>query len=126
MHHTPRRAWILAPAFCALVACQAAAAPGLESVGNTDGGLTWQLGTVQPGAVAREVVLFVYGPSYEQLAKILAQARTEFAGLTAPPAAGQSESVVWIRNDTTDFALEAPGSFFWEGNRQSLRCPAGG
>jgi hypothetical protein len=33
---------------------------------------------------------------------------------------------VWLRNDLTDFALQGPGHFFWEGGRQSLTGERGG
>jgi len=107
-----------------------ALAEGLESSGNTDGVLTWRIGTLQPGKAAREVVLLGFDKSPEEVAKRLQQARRRFASLPDPPAAQQSDQppaeVVWIRNETTDFALAAPGHFFWEGLRQGLTGPQGG
>ena len=111
-----------------LLAVEISAAAGLSSSGNTDGLLTWDLGTVEPGASAREVVLFAYAESYEKAAGLLEQARREFAPLPEAPAAeaARPAATVWIRNAATDFALEGPGHFFWEGRRQSLTCKRGG
>ena len=101
---------------------------GLTSSGNVDGVLTWKLGDLAPGASAREVVLFVYDASPEKAAKLLEQARKDFAALAEPadPKDAKAEPTVWVRNDTTDFALQGPGHFFWEGGRQSLTSRAGG
>ena len=103
-------------------------ASGLSSTGNADGHLTWRLGTLEPGRAAREVVLFAYGPSYAEAAKVVEQARRELANLPEPPPRGDAKPppTVWIRNGVTDFALEGPGHFFWEGGRQSLTGPQGG
>lgn len=102
-------------------------APGREAAGNTDGVLTWALGTIRPGETARQVVLFVFDSSYDDLAARLPEVRAQFRQL--PPPGNPTETAdrtVWIANEATDFALEAPGSFFWEGGRQSLRSEAGG
>jgi hypothetical protein len=107
----------------------ACAGAGLASAGNTDGLLTWRLGDLGPGASAREVVLFAFGPSAEAAAKALADARSQFADLTAPPAPpadAKPPAIAWIAGDATDFALEGPAHFFWEGGRQSLTAKAGG
>ena len=105
------------------------AAAGLSSAGNTDGVLTWRLGDLEPGASAREVVLFVFGPSRTEVAESLKAARARFADLPDPPALPKDAKpapTVWIGNDATDFALQGPAHFFWEGGRQSLTGKAGG
>ena len=106
------------------------AAAGLDSTGNTDGVLTWQMGAIQPGGSTRQVVLFAYGESPKAVAEHLETARQQLAELPDPPAVATDKPappVVWIENDTTDFALAGPGHFFWEGvNRQSLVCSKGG
>ncbi|NQT37924.1 MAG: PD40 domain-containing protein, partial [Planctomycetes bacterium] len=117
--------------FSIVAGCVAAAsaADGLESLGNTDGVLTWQIGTLASGDSARRVVLFAFDPSPKDLAKHLEQARRKFAQATQPaePAGqGTASEIVWIKNATTDFAVSGPGHFFWEGARQSLTCPQGG
>ena len=103
-------------------------ADGLSSTGNADGLLTWRMGTLEPGQSARQVVLFTYGPSYGEAIKALEQARREFGSLPDAPARGDAKPLptVWIRNTATDFALEGPGHFFWEGGRQGLTGPQGG
>ena len=102
---------------------------GLDSGGNTDGVLTWHLGTVEAGRSAREVVLFAFDASHEKVAKLLEAARQEFARLPDPPASpadAKPQPTAWIRNAATDFAIEGPGHFFWEGKRQSLTSKRGG
>ncbi|KPK43124.1 MAG: hypothetical protein AMK72_13725 [Planctomycetes bacterium SM23_25] len=102
---------------------------GLDSAGNTDGVLTWHLGTVEAGGSAREVVLFAFDASHEKVTSLLEAAREEFARLPDPPpaaAGAKPQPTAWIRNDSTDFALEGPGHFFWEGKRQSLASARGG
>jgi hypothetical protein len=59
---------------------------GLDSVGNTDGILTWQIGTLAAGKSSRQVVLFAFGDSYEKVAERLQTARRPFAALPDPPA----------------------------------------
>jgi len=101
----------------------------LESSGNTDGVLTWQIGTLAPGASAREVVVFAFGASHQEAGTVLDRCRRDFAEVpTIPtvPSGKPAEPVVWITNGVTDFALAGPGYFFWEGGRQSLTCPKGG
>lgn len=115
----------------ALGLCRPAAAAGgaeRESIGNTDGLLTWRLGELASGQSAREVVLFVYGKSAADVASLLRQARAQFARMPEPPAGagGKAEATVWIRNGVTDFALQGPGHFFWEGVRQGLTGVRGG
>jgi len=111
---------LLAPGVCL--------ASGLSSTGNADGHLTWRVGTLEPGRSDRRVVLFAFGPSYAEAAKVLNQARQEFANPREPPPRGDArpQPTVWIKNAVTDFALEGPGHFFWEGGRQSLTGPQGG
>ena len=102
---------------------------GLDSGGNTDGVLTWRLGKVEAGRSVREVVLFAFDSSHEKVAKRVQQARREFANLPDPPpvpAGAGPQPTAWIKNDSTDFALEGPGHFFWEGKRQSLTSKRGG
>ena len=101
---------------------------GPDSTGNTDGLLTWALGTIEPGRSAREVVLFAFDDSAEKAAKALDGARQEFARLPDPPARGDAkpQPTAWISSAATDFALEGPGHFFWEGKRQSLTSKRGG
>jgi len=105
-------------------------AAGVDSSRNTDGVLTWHMGTIQPGQSTRQVVLFAYAESPQGVAKHLAAARRQFAELPNPPAVATDQpapSLVWIENDVTDFALAGPGHFFWEGvKRQSLVCSKGG
>ena len=43
-----------------------------------------------------------------------------------PRTAGNAEETIWIKNEVTDFALQGPGHFFWEGGRQSLASERGG
>jgi len=107
---------------------QAAPAAGLDSMGNTDGLLTWTIGTLVPGDSERRVVLFAFDDSHKEVAKRLEAARRQFAKPAEPlkPAADPPPGVVWINNGTTDFALTGPGHFFWEGLRQGLTCPKGG
>ena len=120
-----------------------------ESSGNTDGLLTWQLGDlaagsprgilpsatqpetggfIPPGESAREVVLFVFGKNTEAVTSLLEQARQQFAKTPEPTPGtlGKTEETIWIKNDVTDFALQGPGYFFWEGGRQSLTSERGG
>ena len=107
----------------------AVSAGGLESMGNTDGVLTWRIGTIPPGGSGREVVLFAFDASHEKLAKRLEAARRQFAKLPEPPQARAGQAappIAWIKNGTTDFALAGPGHFFWEGGRQGLTGPKGG
>ena len=105
----------------------------VDSTGNTDGILTWWVGSLPPGKSDRQVVLFAFGGSPGEVAGHLAAARKRFATLPhpegTPPDAtsdGSAPEIVWIKNDTTDFALSGPGHFFWEGRRQSLTGPQGG
>ncbi|MHC4404956.1 MAG: TolB family protein, partial [Planctomycetota bacterium] len=112
-----------------MVACTAAAAVETESMGNTDGVLVWQIGTLPPGQTAREVVLFAFDDSHEKVLKRLSAARRQFAESPEPVSASPADpapEVVWIKNDATDFALAGPGHFFWEGLRQGLTGPHGG
>ena len=101
---------------------------GLSSTGNVDGCLTWRLGDIEAGQSARTVVLFGFENSHAKLTELLAQARRQFATPPEPPAAGgpNPPATVWLRNAATDFALQAPGCFFWEGGKQSLAFSGGG
>jgi len=104
-------------------------AAGIESTGNTDGLLTWEVGRLGAGETDRQMVLFAFAPEHGELVKRLDAARRRFAAWpdSNRPAADSSVSTIaWIKNDTTDFALAGPGHFFWEGQRQALTCPKGG
>lgn len=104
-------------------------AGGLESEGNTDGVLTWRLGTLEVGQSAREAVLFVFADSFEEVVKRLQASRDRFAGLAEPSKAARGKvtgSPVWIKNDATDFAMEGTGFFRWRLKRQALSGPRGG
>ena len=107
----------------------AAEAAGAEAFGNTDGVLTWRPGTLAPGQSAREVVLFAFDTSHADVARRLEAARRRFADMPAPSAAspsGPAPAKVWIKNETTDFALEGPCYFRWRLVRQGLACAQGG
>ncbi|MBN1422691.1 MAG: hypothetical protein JXP34_28200 [Planctomycetes bacterium] len=100
-----------------------------ESAGNTDGVLTWSIGDLAPGGSARRVVLFAFDRSLEAAAARLEEARRHHARPAEPaeiPPEGSAPGLVWIRNEATDFALEGPGRFYWEGRKQSLAGPRGG
>ena len=103
---------------------------GQESTGNVDGSISWELGSLEPGQSVRETVLFVMGKSYEEAVARLLSARDEFAAHPEPDGEAErmteTEETVWIENAFTDFALQGPGHFFWEGSRQGFRGPAGG
>ncbi|MCL4177659.1 MAG: hypothetical protein KJ072_07905, partial [Verrucomicrobia bacterium] len=103
---------------------------GQEAAGNVDGSLTWELGSLEPGQSARETVLFVMGANYEETAARLREARDGSVPATRPdpPAKreGAADQTVWIENDSTDFALQGPGHFFWESIRQSFKGAPGG
>jgi hypothetical protein len=108
--------------------CQTTFAAGLSSSGNTDGLLTWRLGDLAPGRAAREVAIFTFDKSRDGAARRLEEARRELANLPEPPStpAITAASTVWLKNEATDFALQGPGHFFWEGGRQSLAFSGGG
>ncbi len=122
-------------AFCFVISsittftATAAGADGLESLGNTDGILTWHLDSIEPGATARETVIFAYAESRKKLLTLLESARRDFAKpLVSLPAESDvpGSKIVWINNGVTDLALDENGSFFWEGGRQALKCRRGG
>lgn len=107
-------------------------AAGLESVGNVDGVLTWQLGNLAPGSSAREAVLFTFGTSADDAARQLEAARGRFAkpsAMAAPSGAGaDAGKVIRIKNEATDFALYGTGFFRFDqaGQPQMLACSHGG
>ena len=68
-----------------LAAGSVARGAGLNSMGNTDGVLTWSLGTLAPGKTARHVVLLSYDKSHEALAERLDAARKHFGEMREPP-----------------------------------------
>ena len=115
-------------AILAVMVVAPAGAAGLDSAGNVDGVLTWRLGTIGGGQSAREVVLFAFDRSPEDVLARLDQARGEFAKGPPPETAptGEAPPKVWIHDDTTDFALEGPCFFRWRMERQALKCPRGG
>ncbi|MHC4098391.1 MAG: hypothetical protein ACYSU3_20320, partial [Planctomycetota bacterium] len=107
----------------------AAGADGLESLGNTDGILTWHLDSLGPGDSTQETVIFAYAKSRKKLLPLLESARRDFVAKSEPlqiASDTKGGKVVWINNGTTDLALQANGSFFWEGKRQALKCERGG
>ena len=125
MRTSIRVLWLSAAMLVSGAACLGA---GLSSTGNTDGLLTWRLGALEAGKSAREVVLFAFDNSADGVAKRLEQARQQFKSLPKPPGAptAKPQATVWIKNAATDFALQGPGHFFWEGARQGLTCDKGG
>lgn len=110
------------------LATAASVAATAESVGNTDGLLTWQLGDLAAGQSAREVVLFGYSKTAAEAVLLLEQARDQFSKMPEPAAdaPATTEATIWIKKEVTDFALQGPGHFFWEGARQSLAGEYGG
>ncbi|MFV2069295.1 MAG: hypothetical protein ACC645_20205, partial [Pirellulales bacterium] len=119
------------------VACRQATAADGTSTGNTDGVLVWDVGALQKDASFRTVVLFASGASYDETVELLGAGRRMFAKPSLLPdhgsdlpdrgsETGPNVPTAWIRNDVTDFALDAAGCFFWEGARQSLTGPKGG
>ncbi|HYW81236.1 MAG TPA: hypothetical protein VE890_16755, partial [Thermoguttaceae bacterium] len=112
-----------------LVTVNMSLAAGLDSAGNTDGVLTWQIGTLDAGESARQVVLFAFDDSHEALVERLDAARKEFPVLSDVQSAETerpASDVVWVKNDTTELGLAGPGHFFWEGLRQGLKSAEGG
>jgi len=106
-----------------------AMAGGLESTGNTDGVLTWNLGVLEPGESMKKTVIFAYADSHDKLIALLERARRDLKNLSDSPRTIRETNLrgdVWIKNDVTDFVLGAGGSFFWEGKRQALTCAHGG
>ena len=104
-------------------------AGGLESLGNVDGVLTWELDSIEPGESAIETVLFAFADSREDLVALLESARSDLGELPETPAAAEGEASAgnaWIRNASTDFGLSKTGAFLWEGYRQALICARGG
>jgi len=85
---------------------------GLESAGNVDGVLHWQLGDLGPGKSAREVVIFAQGDSYSAILKAVKGARRDFSSMGGVKTVlSAEEEIVWLHNSATDFALEASGCF---------------
>ncbi|MHC4112487.1 MAG: HzsA-related protein [Planctomycetota bacterium] len=114
---------------CSVLLPASAMAGGLESMGNTDGVLTWNLNTLKPGSSMKKTVIFAYADSRNKLVALLEQARSDLKNLSDSPritSKTNGTGVVWIRNAATDFALGASGSFFWEGKLQALTCAHGG
>ncbi len=104
------------------------AAP-LESSGNADGVLTWQLGKIDPGKQVRRTVLFAFEENHKDLAAALKGHRAAAGRINTECAADQPSAkgkTLWIRNDHTDVALQPYGAFFWEKGKQALACKHGG
>ncbi len=103
---------------------------GQEAAGNVDGSLTWELGSMEVGQSARQTVLFVMGANSEETVARLRAARDGCLSAAEPetPAKEEvaTEQTIWIGNDSTDFALQGPGHFFWESIRQSFPGTSGG
>jgi hypothetical protein len=128
MHALPALARVLALSL-ATWSASANMAPGLQSVGNVDGVLTWDCGTLAPGQSVRELILFVHDRSASAAADRLEAARREFAEsspLPGSPPSAAGGATVWLKNERTDFALEGPSFFRWRLKRQSLASPEGG
>ncbi|MBN2310275.1 MAG: hypothetical protein JXR94_14970 [Candidatus Hydrogenedentes bacterium] len=130
---TGERFWRTAALVVFIAAAGGAAfADGLESLGNTDGVLTWDLGTLAPGESARLAVIFAFAESLEAVTERVGEARRCFAGpsdaaVAGPRPAGEPPAgPAWVKNGHTDLALDANGAFFWEGARQALACERGG
>jgi hypothetical protein len=126
---TASLAWYFVVSMSFTFTATAAGADGLESLGNTDGILTWHLDSLGPGDSAQETVIFAYTKSRKKLLPLLEAARRDLARQSGPlPIASDTNGsgVVWISNGVTDLALEANGSFFWEGKRQALTSERGG
>ncbi len=102
-------------------------AAGMDSIGNVDGVLTWHLGDIPVGESRSRTAILAWDADLEALVSRLQRVRKE-ADLPADgrPAAKQAGDVIWISSGVTDFALNDAGSFYWEGRRQALACPAGG
>jgi hypothetical protein len=99
------------------------------SAGNVDGVLTWNLGSLEPGASTRHVLLFAFDESHERLVARLDAVRQQFAEPTTPGAVDANAPApekAWIANEATDFALERTGYFSWRSVQQALRCDRGG
>ena len=106
-------------------------AAGNESVGNVDGVLTWNLGDLPPGDTARQVVLFAYADSHEQISKTIETARKQFdtipAAMNVAPETALQKRPLVIRNSATDFAFGSLGSYTHDGGHgQRLACDKGG
>ncbi|HOX37396.1 MAG TPA: hypothetical protein PL033_05335 [Candidatus Brocadiia bacterium] len=114
---------------CCLFSSASIRADGIESVGNADGVLTWELGSLEPGGKATVSVFLAYSASYKVLVELkegLLKEAAAFQKIGNDTQDAEPAPIVWISNAATDFALHSDGSFFWEGNRQSLRCERGG
>ena len=120
--------FFLAPVLACILPATNVTAGGLESTGNTDGLLTWNLGQLEPSGSVKTTTLFAYADSYDKLLALLEKARADLKITpdSPPPPETTSSGIVWIKNALTDFALDADGAFFWEGNRQALKCTHGG
>ncbi len=95
-----------------LFSATGAMAAGLESAGNVEGVLQWQLGDLEPGKSAREVVIFAHADSYGALSKTVKRARRDFSSMGGVKTVfAPEEEIVWLENSATDFALEASGCF---------------
>ena len=113
-------------------ATETASVARADSRGNTDGIISWQIGTLAPQESSRRVVLFAFDKSHKEVLKRLDEARQRFATLGEPPTARAEVGTVEpvrIKNAATDFALAQAGHFnYLEGKsrKQSLACSKGG
>ena len=64
-----------APVAAVVMLAAGATARGLESAGNTNGVLHWNLGAPEAGGSVRRVVIFAHADSYDKLTTLLQQAR---------------------------------------------------
>lgn len=117
----------LALVSAAILAPVSLLAAGMESIGNVDGVVTWNLGDIPAGESRSRTAIVAWDADLGALVSRLQRARGE-ADLSADgkPATKQAGDVVWISSGVTDFALNDAGSFYWEGRSQALACPAGG
>ena len=81
---TASLAWYFVVSMSFTFIASAAGADGLESLGNTDGILTWHLDSLGPGDSARETVIFAYTKSRKKLLTLLESARRDFARPSKP------------------------------------------
>ena len=118
-----------APVLAAIFLATTVIADGLDSTGNTDGLLTWNIGRLEPDKSAKKTVIFAYSESYNKLLALLEKVRDDLKNMPDSPKnapKSTSSGIIWIQNSLTDFAMDAGGAFFWEGNRQALKCAHGG
>lgn len=113
---------------CLCIALKAAA--GNQAMGNADGVLTWELGTLTAGATAERTAVFASAPDHDACARLIRSLRageTALDGGAAYSAPEPEGAAAWLAGQATDIALGPGGAFFWEqARRQALACEAGG